>query len=123
MVDYVKDNWLRCWFSGIDMKQVEISVIQGIDGWRVMIAGALRELARVLEPGGHVAFEVGEVRGGKVKLEEVVLEAARESGSALRPRLILINTQEFTKTADIWGVDNNAKGTNTNRIVLLEKDT
>ena len=30
------------------------------------------ELARVLRPGGHVAFEVGEVRGGTVRLEEHV---------------------------------------------------
>ena len=32
---------------------------------------------------------------------------------------MLINAQQFTKTAACWGVDNNAKGTNTNRIVAL----
>ena len=30
---------------------------------------------------------------------------------------LLINTQEFTKTANIWGISNNRRGTNTNRIV------
>ena len=35
------------------------------------MTGILRELHRVLKPGGHIAFEVGEVRNGKVKLEEV----------------------------------------------------
>jgi hypothetical protein len=34
---------------------------------------------------------------------------------------VLINAQQFTKTAACWGVDNNAKGTNTNRIVLFRK--
>jgi len=34
---------------------------------------------------------------------------------------LLINEQSFTKTANIWGVDNNAKGTNSNRIALFEK--
>jgi len=39
----------------------------------------------------------------------------------LNPLLILINDQKFTKTANCWGVDNNSKGTNTNRIVLFSK--
>jgi hypothetical protein len=43
--------------------------------------------------------------------------------AGLRPELILINDQKFTKTANCWGVDNNAKGTNTNRIVLFRKAT
>ena len=39
----------------------------------------------------------------------------------LEPVLVLINAQDFTKTANCWGVDNNRKGTNTNRIVLFRK--
>jgi len=38
------------------------------------------------------------------------------------PLLVLINEQEFTKTANCWGVDNNAKGTNSNRIVVMRKE-
>jgi hypothetical protein len=37
------------------------------------------------------------------------------------PELVLINDQQFTKTANCWGVDNMAKGTNTNRIVLFRR--
>ena len=47
------------------------------------------------------------------------LDRARAAG--LEPLLVMINDQEFTKTANCWGVDNNAKGTNTNRIVLFRK--
>ncbi|MND06482.1 hypothetical protein D3C83_278860 [compost metagenome] len=50
-------------------------------------------------------------------MEEAVLPCGIAAG--LKPELILINDQEFTKTANCWGVDNNAKGTNTNRIVLF----
>ena len=78
-----------------------------------------QELHRVLRHGGHIAFEVGEVRGGKVKLEEAVLPCGVKAG--LEPVLVLINDQEFTKTANCWGVDNGSKGTNTNRIVLFRK--
>ena len=84
------------------------------------MTNVFRELRRVLRPGGSVAFEVGEVRGGNVKLEEAVLPCGLEAG--LTPRLVLINDQKFTKTANCWGVENNFKGTNTNRIVVFRKE-
>jgi hypothetical protein len=52
-------------------------------------------------------------------LEEVVAPLAEEAG--FRIETILINTQEFTKTANIWGIGNNASGTNSNRIVVMKK--
>jgi len=73
----------------------------------------------VLRPGGHVAFEVGEIHGGRTKLEQTVLPCGIAAG--LEPILILINDQTFTKTANCWGVNNMTKGTNTNRIVLFRK--
>jgi hypothetical protein len=77
------------------------------------------ELHRVVRPGGHVAFEGGEVRRGTVRLEDHVAPAAVAAG--FTPVLVLINAQQFTKTANCWGVSNNAKGTNTNRVVLLRR--
>jgi hypothetical protein len=81
----------------------------------------LRDLKRIVKPGGHIAFEVGEVRGGKVLLEENVVRCGVKAG--LEPIVIMINDQEFTKTANAWGVDNSKKGTNTNRIVVFNKKT
>ena len=34
---------------------------------------------------------------------------------------VLVNEQSFTKTSHCWGVANNGKGTNSNRIVLLRR--
>jgi hypothetical protein len=119
VVDYAGDNWLRCWFLGIDPKTVQLTVPKKLDDWQIAMTGVFHELHRVLKPGGHVAFEVGEVRGGKVKLEETVLVCGIAAG--LKPMLVLINDQKFTKTANCWGVGNNVKGTNTNRIVLFRK--
>jgi hypothetical protein len=77
------------------------------------------ELRRALSSGGYIAFEVGEVRRGKLKMEELVIPAAK--AAKLRPVLVLINSQEFTKTSSCWGVTNQIAGTNTNRVILLQK--
>lgn len=119
VVDYAGDNWLRCWFLGIDPKTVKLTVPKKLDEWQAAMTAVFVQLARVLKPGGHVAFEVGEVKGGTIRLEEAVIPCGIAAG--LTPRLVLINDQVFTKTANCWGVDNNAKGTNTNRIVLFKK--
>ena len=121
VVDYAGDNWLRCWFLGIDPKSVRLTVPKKLVEWQSEMTAVFRELRRVLRPGGHVAFEVGEVRAGTIKLEETVVLCGLDAG--LKPLLILINDQKFTKTANCWGVDNNNKGTNTNRIVLFQKTT
>ena len=119
VVNYQSDNWLRCWFSGIDAAAVPVTLAKRLDEWKAFVTATLAEVKRVLVPGGHVAFEVGEVRGGAVRLEESVIPAGMAAG--LEPVLVLINAQTFTKTANCWGVANNRKGTNTNRVVLFRK--
>ena len=119
IVDYESDNWLRCWFIGVDPKTVRISRHRKVEEWQDFIARTLRELARITRPGGHVAFEVGEVRRGRVRLEENVIAAARDL--PFDPLCVMINQQDFTKTSNCWGVSNNTGGTNSNRIVILRK--
>ena len=119
VVDYKKDNWLRCWFVDIDPEDLKISVHSSIEEWKAFIRGVFEEMCRVVREGGRIAFEVGEVRNGKVQLEEIVLQAVE--GLPLAPEEVLINQQNFTKTSNLWGIANNQAGTNTNRIVLLRR--
>lgn len=119
VVQYAEDNWLRCWFAAINSVGVAIACHRTEAAWQEMVRQTLTELARVVRPGGHVAFEVGEVRGGRVLLERLVWEAA--GGLPFDRLLVMVNQQSFTKTANCWGVSNNAKGTNTNRIVVLRR--
>lgn len=118
-IDYATDNWLRGWFCDINTASLPIWRCRRLDQWRDTMLGVFRELHRVLRPNGHIAFEVGEIRSGTTCLETTVVEAAESAG--LKPELILINSQRFTKTSNCWGISNQAKGTNTNRIVLLKK--
>ncbi len=118
VVNYQADNWMRCWFIGIDSSDINISQLKSIKEWEATMTGVLTDLRRIVKPGGHIAFEVGEVRGGTVLLEENVVRCGVMAG--LEPIVILINDQEFTKTANAWGIENQSKGTNTNRIVVFE---
>jgi DNA methylase len=116
VVDYEGDNWLRCWFAGIDPADVRIDKHRDVASWEAFVRRCFEEFARVVRPGGFVAFEVGEVRGGSVLLERHVVAAIR--GLPFDVLGVMVNQQNFTKTANCWGVGNNRGGTNTNRIVM-----
>ncbi len=118
-IDYRQDNWLRMWFCGIEIEQGKIWQLRSLEDWAARMTDVLAELYRVLKHGGRVAFEVGEVRNGKVFLENAVVKASLDVG--LVPEMLMINAQHFTKTANCWGVSNNKKGTNSNRIVILKR--
>ncbi len=122
VVDYAGDNWLRCWFTGLDAEAIGrgLSQPRTVAAWSDTMGEVFAELHRLTRQGGFVAFEVGEVRLGKVKLDEVVLPLGLRAG--FKAHGILVNSQTFTKTAHIWGVGNNDKGTNSNRVVLFEKN-
>lgn len=119
IVDYERDNWLRCWFAGIDPRTVRTDRHRDVADWETFVRRVFLELARVTRPDGLVAFEVGEVRHGKILLEHHVINAI--SGLPFVVSGVMVNQQSFTKTANCWGVGNNTAGTNSNRIVLARR--
>jgi DNA modification methylase len=121
IVNYMEDNWLRCWFNNLNAKKIskQITISRKLEDWEKAMAQVFTELYRITKNGGFVAFEVGEVRKGKIKLDEHIIPLGIDAG--FQPLGILINLQSFTKTANIWGISNNSAGTNTNRIVLFRK--
>ncbi len=121
IVQYREDNWLRCWFNGLDTRTIGkgITMARTVKEWAAVMGGVFTELYRVTRPVGWVAFEVGEVRKGTVRLEEEVIPLGTAAGFSCDA--VMINTQEFTKTSHIWGVANMGCGTNTNRIAVFRK--
>lgn len=121
VVQYADDNWLRCWFNSIDMDGVgsRMTIERTVEGWSDAMGSVFRDLYRITRLGGWVAFEVGEVKNGSVLLDEIVVPLAIDAGFTCA--CVLVNRQSFTKTANIWGVANNRRGTNSNRIVVIHK--
>ncbi|WP_372960781.1 DNA methyltransferase [Methanoregula sp.] len=121
IVQYREDNWLRCWFNGLDAGAIgkRITMARTVERWCEVMGRVFAELFRITVSGGFVAFEVGEVRNRTIRLEEHVVPLGIAAGFACE--CVLINQQTFTKTSNIWGVGNMAAGTNTNRIVVFRK--
>lgn len=119
VVDYRADNWLRNWFAGVEPDQVALSQLRAPRDWLAMTRKVFEEFARVVRRGGHVVYEVGEVRGGALPLERLVWRALE--GLPFERLGVLVNRQSFTKTSNCWGVDNNAKGVNSNRAVIARR--
>jgi hypothetical protein len=122
VVQYAADNWLRCWFNSINAETVakKITMTPSIQSWCEVMGAVFTELYRITRKGGRVTFEVGEVRNGSIKLDEHVVPPGVKVG--FKCEGILVNEQQFTKTANIWGIHNNRKGTNSNRVVIFYKD-
>lgn len=122
VVQYSQDNWLRCWFNSINADEIgkKITMSKTIEHWNDVMGGVFKQLFRITKNGGWVAFEVGDVKNKRIMLDEYVVPLGLRAG--FKCHGIVINEQEFTKTANIWGIKNNDKGTNTNRIVLFKKE-
>ncbi len=125
-VDYLTDNWLEFWFTGINPRPFESKMLKtsSVHEWRSFMRDVLREQLRVLKPNSYAVIEVGDVETdqGPVMLDEVLAEeAARVSykDKYFRVEEVLINQQNFSKLSNCYQVENNRKGTNTNRLVVL----
>ena len=121
IVNYAEDNWLRCWFNDINADKIakKITIARKLVEWEKIMGEVFSELFRITKHSGYVAFEVGEIKKGKIKLDEHVVPLGINAGFECLG--ILVNQQKFTKTANIWGIKNNNFGTNTNRIVIFRK--
>ncbi|MFC1743753.1 DNA methyltransferase [Candidatus Riflebacteria bacterium] len=127
--DYIQDNWLEHWFLDINPSEFQENLVQtpDLNYWKSFINQSFLELARLVKKNGFVAFEVGEVKHDRhlLNLEEILIEII-ETEAALREAFrienIFVNSQYFTKLGECFGVSNNQKGTNTNRILFLRRN-
>ncbi|HMS39344.1 MAG TPA: DNA methyltransferase [Pyrinomonadaceae bacterium] len=122
VVQYAQDNWLRCWFNDIETAEIQqkITMSKNVESWSEIMFDVFKELFRITKKQGWVVFEVGEVRNKSINLEDFVIPIGEKIGFSYD--CVMINEQSFTKTSNIWGISNNSKGTNSNRIVIFRKN-
>ncbi len=75
VVQYSKDNWLRCWFNSINAEVIskKVTMESDVNRWSKMMGSVFKELYRITKINGWVAFEVGEIQKGKIKLEDYIV--------------------------------------------------
>jgi hypothetical protein len=125
-VNYLQDNWLEHWFLEVDAEDLKNRIMQtaSLPAWQEFIGEGLLEMARILRRGGICVIEVGDIchRRVRINLDEIVCNVLAENKAIrLRPVSVLIQTQQFTKLAHCFNVTNNMQGTNTQRMLILEK--
>ncbi|MHA2297002.1 MAG: site-specific DNA-methyltransferase [Candidatus Hodarchaeales archaeon] len=122
-VDYVLDNWIECWFLGLDQDEFRDNLIMtnDLNSWKKFINDSMLEFVRVLKSEHKLIIEVGDVSHNRkrINLDEIVLEIGEDIG--LNYEKAFINSQKFTKLSNCFRVTNNEKGVNTNRMVVFEK--
>lgn len=126
-VNYVQDNWMRAWFLNLEevLSSRELSILEHPADWLKFMEAVMYEMLRLLRPGGRAIIEVGDVEYRKkpLNLEELLVSLLplQSSWGKLQGKEVWINEQSFTKLANCWKVSNNARGTNTNRCLVLQK--
>ena len=120
IVHIPKDNWLRCWFNNINTEEIErkITMAGTVEKWSSVMAAVFKSCFELQNRGGS-PLKLARLEKVLIKLDEYVIELGIKAGFACEG--VIINLQAFTKTSNIWGINNNSSGTNTNRIVLFNK--
>ncbi len=126
-VDYILDNWLECWFMGINQNEFKGNLVQtpSLQQWSRFMEESLTAMFRVLKPNNYCIIEVGDVNNGngkfkeKILLDDIISEIGTQVGFSIHKRII--HQQDFTKLSNCFNVDNNKKGVNTQRLVILHK--
>jgi SAM-dependent methyltransferase len=72
VIDYSDVNWLRLWFLGCDGFNHDFH--RGVVEYERFLSDVLKELYRVVRPGGRIVFEVGPVKK-KTNLHDCVINA------------------------------------------------
>ncbi len=128
-VNYRADNWLRAWFLHLEeeLNHSPLLITADAKEWGIFMADVMREMGRLLKPGARAVLEVGDVRSTRAQetlnLEEILLSflPLKLRRGWLIAEEIWINQQNFTKLANCWHINNNLKGTNTNRCLVLRR--
>ncbi len=121
VINYIDDNWLRFWFLGYDRDKLRDILVQtgNIEEYRFFIKRSMQEMNKVLKKGKHCIIEVGDVRKGKINLDEFIIDLADETGFEVER--VLISYISAPKISKAFARKKPGEGTKTNRCVIMKK--
>jgi DNA modification methylase len=121
VINYIDDNWLRFWFLGYDRNKLRNILVQtgNIEEYRYFIKKSMQEMNKVLKKGKYCIIEVGDVRKGKINLDEFIVDLADETGFEVER--VLISYISAPKISKAFSRKKPGEGTKTNRCVIMKK--
>tara|TARA_Y100000310_G_scaffold178831_1_gene178786 strand:- start:2750 stop:3910 length:1161 start_codon:yes stop_codon:yes gene_type:complete len=121
VINYIDDNWLRFWFLGYDREKLRKILVQtgNIEEYRYFIKRSMLEMNKVLKKGKYCIIEVGDVRNGKINLDELIVDLADETGFEVER--VLISDITAPKISKAFARKKPGDGTKTNRCVIMKK--
>jgi DNA modification methylase len=121
VINYIDDNWLRFWFLGYDREKLRKILVQtgNIEEYRYFIKRCMQEMYKVLKKGKYCIIEVGDVKNGKINLDELIVDLAYEAGFEVER--VLISYITAPKISKAFARKKPGEGTKTNRCVIMKK--
>jgi DNA modification methylase len=121
VINYIDDNWLRFWFLGYDREKLRKLLVQtsNILEYKEFIRSAMSQMNKALKPNKYCIIEVGDVKSGKINLDEIIVELAEETGFSVER--VLINYITAPKISRAFSRKKPGEGTKTNRCVIMRK--
>jgi site-specific DNA-methyltransferase (adenine-specific) len=127
VIKYGYYNWLRAWFLGLDVREIDRSLDDSHrrEPYLAFLAEVLRDLRPALTDDGIAVVVVGDVAsdrgrpqpGGIGLAEQVWAEAAEPAGFRLAG-IALDDVHAHRKVTQLWG-DEAGRATQTDRILVL----
>jgi SAM-dependent methyltransferase len=120
-LDYARDNRLRLWFLGCkDWKELDASLTANKGVYLPQMRVCLREMYRVLSPGGYCVLVLGDVdRDGKIRrTAEILAELAVDATNGG----FEVETIYDDRIPDKRRSRRNTKTTKFERILVMKKD-
>lgn len=119
-LDYARDNRLRLWFLGCeDWKQLDASLTANSKVYLPQMSACLKEMYRVLRPGGYCVLVLGDVdRDGKMRRTAEIL--AEEALKVTQDKLV-VDTIYDDRIPDERRSRRQTKTTKFERILVMHK--
>ena len=123
IVNYAKQNWIRCWFLEEEADEIHDDLDDNLtlQTWLDFMGAVLDELSTMLAADGTIVFVIGDVARSSRSVVPIAREFLRRIQHEQRFAFVGAISDHLeigTKTTRIWG-DTKGQATSVDRIIIL----